>query len=45
MNKLPPAVRLVVSRKVPEVEWNLDSLRKIVEEEIVACERAIQFQC
>ena len=39
LNKLPSDLRLIVSRKVPESDWNLDSLLKIVEEEIVARER------
>ena len=40
MSKLPSDVRLVVSRKVPDAEWNLDSLMKVVDEEIDARERA-----
>ena len=40
MNKLPQDMRLVVSRKVSEDDWNLDVLMKIVEEEIDARERA-----
>ena len=40
MNKLPSDVKLVVSRKVPEVEWSLDSLMKVIDEEIDARERA-----
>ena len=41
MNKLPPDVRLVVSRQVPEADWNLDILMKVVDEEINARERAV----
>lgn len=40
MNKLPPDVRLVVSRKVPEDEWCLDALMKVIDEEVDARERA-----
>ena len=39
LNKLPSDLRLIVSRKVPESDWSLDSLLKVVEEEIVARER------
>ena len=41
MNKLPPDMRLVVSRKVPEADWNLETLMKVVDEEIDARERAV----
>jgi len=40
MNKLPADMRLVISRKVVEADWNLDTLMKVVEEEINAHERA-----
>ena len=39
LKKLLADLRLLVSRKVPESDWNLDSLLGIVEEEIVAQER------
>jgi hypothetical protein len=40
MNKLPSDLRLVVSRQVPEANWNLDILVNVVDEEINARERA-----
>ena len=40
MNKLPADVKLVVSRKVPEAKWTLNSLMKVIDEEIDAHERA-----
>ena len=40
MNKLPPDVRLVVSRTVPEADWNLDVLN-VFDKEINARERAV----
>ena len=39
LNKLPPELRLIVSRKIPESTLNVDSLLKIVEEELLARER------
>ena len=33
LNKLPPDIRLLVSRKVPEDDWSLDVLLKELEEE------------
>ena len=39
LNKLPSDLRLIVSRKVKESDCNLDSLLKLMEEEIVARER------
>ena len=40
MNKLPSDLRLIVSRRVTESEWDLDMLMKLMEEEINARERA-----
>ena len=39
LNKLPPDLQLMASRKVPEGDWKLDLLLKIIEEEIAARER------
>ncbi len=41
LNKLPQDLRLIVSRKVSDSEWNLDSLLKVVEEELTARERTV----
>ena len=40
LNKLPQELRLIVSRKTADNEWDLDRLMKVVEEEIEARERA-----
>ena len=40
MNKLPSDLRLIVSGRVTESEWDLDMLMKLMEEEINARERA-----
>ena len=39
LNKLPPELQLIASRKVAEEDWNLAPLLKIIEEEIAARER------
>ena len=41
MNKLPPAVRLVISWTVPKADWNLVVLLNVVDKEINAHERAV----
>ena len=40
MNKLPPELRLVISREVKDRQWELDELMRIIEGEIEARERA-----
>ena len=40
VNKLPPEIRLIVTREVKDKPWELDELMKIIEEEIEARERA-----
>ena len=40
LTKLPSNVRLVVSRNVPDDDWNLDSLMNVIKEEINVRERA-----
>ena len=40
MTKLPHNLRLLVSRRVPDDDWDLDSLMRILDEEIGARERA-----
>ena len=40
MAKLPPDIRLIVSREVKEEEWQLDPLLKLVEREVKARERS-----
>jgi len=39
LNNLPPDLQLIISRKSPEGDWNLDPLLKIIEEEIETRER------
>ena len=39
LNKLPPELQLIASRKVAEEDWNLVPLLKIIEDEIAARER------
>ena len=39
-NKLPTELRLIVSRNLKEDEWELDKFMEIVEQEIIARERA-----
>ena len=39
LNKLPPELQLIASRKVAEEDWNLALLLKIIEDEIAARER------
>ena len=41
LQKLPPELRLILSREIREDDWNLDSLPKQMEEEIKARERAM----
>lgn len=40
VNKLPQELRLIVSREVPDSDWDLDRLMKVLEGEIEARERA-----
>ncbi len=40
LNKLPQELRLIVSMKTPDGEWNLDALMKEVQQEIEARERS-----
>ena len=40
LSKLPHELRLIVSRKTSDDEWNLDNLMKEIEQEIEARERA-----
>ena len=40
VNKLPPELRLIISRKVTDEDWKLDVIMKTVEQEIEARERA-----
>ena len=40
MNKLPPELHLIVSREVKDRQWELDELKRIIEGEIEARERA-----
>ena len=44
LNKLPPDIRLIVSRQVSVSDWNLDSLMTALDEEIGARERAATLQ-
>ena len=39
LNKLPSEMRLIVSREVPEKEWGLDALMKVMGKEVEARER------
>lgn len=39
LNKLPPELRLIISRKAPDFTLDMDSLLKFVEEELIARER------
>ena len=39
LNKLLQDLRLIVSRRIPDLEWDLDSLLRVVEEELTARER------
>ena len=39
LNKLPPDLQLMASRKIPEGGWNFDPLLRIIEEELTASER------
>ena len=39
LNKLPSDLQLMASRKIPEGDWKLDLLLKIIEEKIAARER------
>ena len=38
LNKLPPELHLIISRKVPDSTLDVDSLLKIMEEELLARE-------
>ena len=39
MNKLPQELRLIISRKIGDDDWNLDALMEVMEDEIQARER------
>ena len=39
LSKLPPDIRLMASREIPEGDWTLDALLAILEREVVARER------
>ncbi len=41
LNKLPQELRLIVSRKITDEEWNLDALLKVVGQEVEARERTL----
>ena len=36
LNKLPTELRLIVSREIPETDWNLDALLRVMEREAEA---------
>ena len=38
LNKLPTELRLIVSREIPETDWNLDVLLRVMEREVEARE-------
>ena len=38
-NKLPQELQLIVTRKLGGDDWDLDTLMKLMEEEVQACER------
>ena len=40
MNKLPPDIRLVVSRELTEASWEIDEMLKVVDREVDARERS-----
>ena len=40
LTKLPPAIRLIVSRKITDADLNLETLQTALEEELVARERS-----
>ena len=44
INKIPPELQLIVSRKVSEENWNLGKLMAAIEEEVIARERLGQSQ-
>jgi len=39
VNKLPADIQLLISRKISEDDWKLDSLMQVIEEEVTARER------
>lgn len=41
LSRLPQDLHLIISRRVPDSEWNLDSLLREVEEELAARERTV----
>ena len=41
MNKLPQELRLIISRKVGDADWELDRLMAVLEEEVQTRERAV----
>ena len=44
VNKIPADMQLLISRKIPEAEWKLQSLMTAIEEEITARERLGQLR-
>lgn len=40
MSKLPPELRLIISRELSEADWDLDSMMKIIQREVEARERS-----
>ena len=44
INKIPPELQLILSRKVSEEDWNLQTLMAAIEEEVIARERLGQSQ-
>ena len=44
VNKIPADMQLLISRKIPEAEWKLQSLMTAIEEEITARERLGQLK-
>ena len=44
INKTPPELQLILSRKVSEEDWNLQTLMAAIEEEVIARKRLGQSQ-
>ena len=44
MSKLPPELRIIISRELPEANWDLDSMMKIIEREVEAREHSVGSQ-
>ena len=41
LGKLPPELQFLVSREIGGGEWNLDDMMKMIEGEVLACERTV----